>query len=167
MRRFEQEPPRREPASTRAAEPLPAEAAVLGLQHAAGNRAVSALLARQPTPADSGAKPTKERAATSTLGLGDAIGVIPLDSMSLGQADHEGNIHEIHVSFVINPAVPAIQKAMLEGKPIPEGFYSSTSMKLPLKEIVIASLTFSDDPEGGQIVSMTVNFTAMEFEPVR
>ena len=77
MGRFEPEPPRREPARTREAEPLPAEAAVLGLQRAAGNRAVTALLARQPEP-----KPKKERAATSTLGLGDVSGVIPLDSAS-------------------------------------------------------------------------------------
>jgi len=167
VRRFEPEPPRREPTGTREAEPLPAEAAVLGLQHAAGNRAVAALLARQPAPADSGAKPKKERAATSTLGLGDVIGVIPLDSASLGQPDRDGNIHDLHVTFVNNPAVAAIQKAMLDGKPIPEGFYSSTSMKLPLKEIVITSMTFSDDPEGGPTVSMTLNFTAMEFEPVR
>ena len=167
MRRFEPEPPRRAPARTREAEPLPAEAAVLGLQHAAGNRAVTALLARQPAPADSGAKAKKERAATSTLGLGDVIGVIPLDSASLGQQDRDGNIRDLHVTFVMNPAVPAIQKAMLDGRPIPEGFYSATSMKLPLKEIVITSLTFSEGPEGDQNVSMTLNFTAMEFEPVR
>lgn len=149
----------------REAEPLPAESAVLGLQRSAGNQAVSALLGRQPTPTDSGAKP-KERAATSTLGLGEEIGVIPLDSASLGQADQDGNLHDLHVTFVNNPAVPQIQQAMLSGRPIPEGFYSSTSMKLLLKSIVITSMTFQDH-EGDQVVSVSINFTASKFEPVR
>jgi hypothetical protein len=160
-RRAAHDPPPRE------AEPLPAEAAVLGLQRAAGNRAVSSLLARQPAPTDSGAKPKQDRAATSTLGLGEVIGVIPLDSASLGQADRDGNVHDLNVMFVNNPAVPLIQEAMLKGKPIPEGFYSSTSMKLTLTDIVITSMTFSDDPEGGQVVSLSLNFTSSSFEPVR
>ncbi len=167
MRRHDHAEPRREDReqTPRDPEPQPAEA-VLELQRSAGNRAVSALLGRQPapTPTDSGAK--KERAATSTLGLGDEIGVIPLDSASLGQADHDGNVHDLHVTFVNNPAVPQIQQAMLSGKPIPEGFYSSTSMKLLLKSIVITSMTFQDH-EGEQIVSVSINFTASKFEPVR
>ena len=160
-RRAAHDPPARE------GEPLPAEAAVLGLQRAAGNRAVSALLARQPTPTDGGAKPKQEKAATSTLGLGEEIGVIPLDSASLGQADRDGHVHDLNVMFVNNPAVSKIQEAMLRGKPIPEGFYSSTSMKLTLGNIVITSMTFSDDPEGGQTVALSLNFTSSAFEPVR
>jgi hypothetical protein len=140
---------------------------VLGLQRAAGNHAVSALLARQPSPTAPETKPKKEKAATSTLGLGDEIGVIPLDSASLGQADRDGNVHDLNVTFVNNAAVAKIQEAMLRGRPIPEGFYSSTSMKLVLHSIVITSMTFSDDLEGGQIVSLGLNFTASEFEPVR
>ena len=162
-RRGDRDEPRREP------EAQPADA-VLELQRSAGNRAVSALLGRQPapTPTDSGgAKPSQSRAATSTLGLGDEIGVIPLDSASLGQADHDGYVHDLHVTFVNNPAVPKLQQMMLNGRPIPEGFYSSTSMKLTLHDIVITSMTFHDDPEGGQIVSLSINFTASKFEPVR
>ena len=71
---------------------------MLGLQRAAGNRAVSALLARQPTPTDSGTKAKKDKAATSTLGLGEEIGVIPLDSANLGQADRDGNVHDLNVT---------------------------------------------------------------------
>ena len=127
---------------------------------------MTALLARR---AEQGSAARRRRAATRTLGLGDVIGVIPLDSASLGQADRDGDVHEIHVSFREQaPAVAAIQKAMLDGKPIPEGFYSSTSMKLPLKEIMITSMTFSDDPRAARsALKMTWNFTAMEFEPVR
>jgi hypothetical protein len=182
VRRFEPEPPRRDPAAgeraparplaagERAPEPLPAEAGVLGLQRAAGNRAVSALLARQPSPTAPDTKPVEmgRRAATSTLGLGDEIGVIPLESASLGQADRDGNVHDLSAVFVSNPAVPKIQEAMLKGKPIPEGFYSSTSMKLSLADIVITSVDVSDDAaEGEQIVSMAINFSSMKFEPVR
>ena len=169
MRRHEYADPRREDRDTPRREPesQPAEA-VLELQRSAGNRAVSALLGRQPapTPTDSGAKPKESRAATSTLGLGEDIGVIPLDSASLGQADQDGNVHDLHVTFVANPAVPQIQQAMLGGRPIPEGFYSSTSMKLVLHEIVFTSMTFHDH-EGEQLVSLSINFTASKFEPVR
>lgn len=157
-RREDRDPPRREP------EPRPAEA-VLELQRSAGNRAVSALLARQPAPAE--AKPGKSRAATSTLGLGEDLGVIPVDSASLGQPDQDGNVHDLTVTFVNNPAVPLIQQAMLSGKPIPEGFYSSTALKLVLEDIVITSMTFLEDPEGGQIVTLSINFAASKFEPVR
>ena len=166
MRRHEHDEPRREDRDPQAreAEPQPAEG-VLELQRSAGNRAVSALLGRQPapTPTDSGAK---SRAATSTLGLGDELGVIPLDSASLGQADQDGNVHDLNVTFVNNPAVAKIQQAMLSGKTIPEGFYSSTSMKLLLKSIVITSMTFQDH-EGEQLVSLSINFAASKFEPVR
>jgi hypothetical protein len=152
------DPPPREP------EPLPAEAAVLGLQRAAGNRAVSGLLARQPSPTDT----KKERkASTSTLGLGDELGVIPLESANF-EPDHEGKVHDLHLTFVMNPAVPKIHEAMLKGKPIPEGFYSSTVMKVTLTNIVITSLTYDQDLESGdQIVSMSVNFTAADFQPAR
>ena len=169
MRRHDPAEPRRaaHDSPPREAEPLPAEAAVLGLQRAAGNRAVSALLARQPTPTAPDTKPAKEKGATSTLGLGEEIGVIPLDSASLGQADRDGNVHDLHVTFVNNPAVSQIQEAMLRGKPIPEGFYSSTSMKLTLTDIVITSMTFSEDAEGGQIVALSLNFSSSAFEPVR
>jgi hypothetical protein len=168
VRRHDHAEPRREHRDRARREPeaQPAEA-VLELQRSAGNRAVSALLGRQPAPTPTDAKPSKERAATSTLGLGEDIGVIPLDSASLGQADRDGNVHDLHVTFVNNPAVPQIQQAMLNGKPIPEGFYSSTSMKLTLHSIVITSMTFQDDPEGGQTVSLSINFTASKFEPVR
>ncbi len=159
-RREDRDEPRREP------EAQPAEA-VLELQRTAGNRAVSALLGRQPAPTPTDAKSGKDRAATSTLGLGEDIGVIPLDSASLGQPDHDGNVHDLHVTFLNNPAVPAIQQAMLTGKPVPEGFYSSTSMKLTLHSIVITSMTFQDDNEGGQTVSLSINFTASKLEPVR
>ena len=167
MRRHDHAEPRREDSDEPRREPeaQPADA-VLELQRSAGNRAVSALLGRQPAPTPADAKSGKDRAATSTLGLGDEIGVIPLDSASLGQADQDGYVHDLHVTFVNNPAVPKLQQMMLNGRPIPDGFYSSTSMKLLLKSIVITSMTFQDH-EGEQVVSVSINFTASKFEPVR
>ena len=172
MRRHEPAEPR--PAAhdppPREAEPLPAEAAVLGLQRAAGNRAVSALLARQPSPTAPEAKPPKQesKAATSTLGLGDELGVIPLEWASFVEADPDGNVHELNASFVDNPAVPKIQAAMLHGKAIPEGFYSSTSMKVSLEDILITSMVSSSDPGADeQIYSISLHFMESKFERVR
>ena len=162
-------PERREQATAppREAEPQPVDT-LLALQRSAGNRAVSAMLARQPAPADSEAKPKQARAATSTLGLGEELGVIPLDTATWGQADEKGRLHELHVSFVHNPAVPALAEAMMKGKSIPEGFYSSRGGKITLSSIVITSLTYSQDLESGELmVSMSVNFTAAQAEPVR
>ena len=56
----------------------------------------------------------------------------------------------------------------VKGTQIAEGFYSSPSMKLSLSDIVIASMTFSDDAaERTQLISMAINFSSMKFEPVR
>ena len=123
--RHDREQRRTDPAaaSPREHEPLPAEATVLGLQRAAGNRAVSGLLARQPGPG-------QRKPSTSTLGLGEDIGVIPLESANLGQADQDGNVHEITVIFVGNDLVPKLNEMFLKGAPIEEGFHSSTAMKL-------------------------------------
>jgi hypothetical protein len=145
-------------ASPREPEPLPAEVTVLGLQRSAGNRAVSTLLARQPSPG-------RQRASTSTLGLGDVIGVIPLESAQVGEADHDGNLHDLTVTFVGNAVVPKLNEMQAKGTPIDEGFYSSTAMKLTLKGIYITSMTVTDDQEGGGgIISMTLNCASIVHE---
>ena len=144
-----------------------AEATILGLQRSAGNQAVSALLARQPAPADSReALPTTERGATMTLGLGDDIGVIPLDSASWGEF-RKGEVHDLHVSFLDNPAVAQIQQAALRGAPIPEGFYSTTGAMARMKDILVSAVSFDEGSSGKSIVSLTVNFASMKVEPVR
>ena len=160
MRRHEHEQRRTDPATAipREPEPLPAEATLLGLQRTAGNRAVSSLLARQPGPG-------QRKPSTSTLGLGEDIGVIPLESANLGRADQDGNIQEITVIFVGNDLVPKLHEMHLKGTPVDEGFYSSVAMRLNLKGILISAMTVTDDREhGGQIVSMTLNCTSIKHE---
>ena len=148
-------------ASPREPEPLTAEATVLGLQRAAGNRAVSSLLARQPGPG-------QRKPSTSTLGLGEDIGVIPLESANLGRADQDGNVQEITVVFVGNDLVPKLNEMSAKGTPVEEGFYSSTAMKLTLKGIVITSMSVTEDREhGGDLVSLTLNCTSIQHEPAR
>ena len=76
---------------------------MLDLQRSAGNRAVSAMLARDPTDAGAAeATPMKdEKGATATLGLGDGI-VIPIDSYTF----RLGN-NEVAVMFGMNAARPS------------------------------------------------------------
>ena len=161
--RHDREQRRNDPAaaSPREPEPLPAEATVLALQRTAGNRAVSSLLARQPGPG-------QRKPSTSTLGLGEDIGVIPLESANVGRADQDGNLHEITVIFVGNDLVPKLNEMFLKGTPVEEGFYSSAAMKLNLKGIMISGMTVTEDREhGGEIVSLTLNCTSIQHEPAR
>ena len=119
------------------------------------------LLARQPGPG-------QRKPSTSTLGLGEDIGVIPLESVNLGRADQDGNIQEITVIFVGNDLVPKLHEMHLKGTPVDEGFYSSVAMRLNLKGILISAMTVTEDREhGGEIVSMTLNCTSVQHEPAR
>jgi hypothetical protein len=163
VRPHEHDQRRTDPATARPREPEPpaAEATVLALQRSAGNRAVSGLLARQPSP-------SRQKAATSTLGLGEVIGVIPLDSASIGEADRDGTIHDLRVTFTGNPMVPKLSEMYAKGTPVDEGFYSSVGMKLTLKGIVITAMTVAEDHEGGgEIVSLSLNCASIEHETAR
>jgi hypothetical protein len=163
VRRFEPEPPRGTPAGSREAEPLPAEAAVLGLQHSAGNRAVAALLARQPSPA----KAAGERGATMTLGLGEDIGVLPLESASWDPSSRSAG-RDLHVTCVLSAATQKVQEAASKGTTIPEGFFSTTGGKALLKGILITGTTTSEGNQSGRPnVSFSLTFDSVEFEPVR
>ena len=122
-------------AAPREAEPQPSDA-VLALQRAAGNRAVSALLARQPSPTAPETKPAKKesKAATSTLGLGEDIGVIPLDSVSLDLARSE-----ISVVFASTPLDPTLIEASVKGRAFPTAFLSTTTTMSKMTDVYIAT----------------------------
>jgi hypothetical protein len=135
----------------------PAETGVLELQRLVGNHAVSAMLARQPT---------EEKAATATAGLGDEIGVIPLESFSWGTGGSPGGTsggpghfetHEVSIQFPLNATVPAIAEAVAKGTPIAAGFISTQSMTVDLTDIMLSSFHQSE-----RSVSVTLNFASVK-----
>jgi type VI protein secretion system component Hcp len=121
-----------------------------------GNRAVSAMLARQPT---------EEKAATMTAGLGDDIGVIPIDSFSWGGTGTPGGVgkghaevHEVSLSFGLNLAAAAISQAVAEGKHIPAAFLSTSKMTIDFTDVLLAN--YSQNERG---ITVTLNFADMKF----
>jgi hypothetical protein len=141
-------------------EPLPREQKpavdLLHLQRSAGNRAVAAMLSRQPT---------EEKAATMTAGLGDEIGVIPIDSFSWGSPGNPGNVgkghsevHEVSISFGLNAAAAAVGQAAAEGKPIPAAFISTQKMTIDFTDVLLTN--YSQDDRG---ITVTLNFNGMKF----
>lgn len=142
----------------RPAEPAPADS-ILALQRAAGNRAVSGLLARDGTKDE----PKEERGSTMTLGMGD-LGVIPLESASWRQKESE-----LDVQFVSNPLVVKLNESSVMGKRFSKVFLSTWTMMSKMDDVYISSFQMPA-PTGGQrdqLVVMTVNFTEVVHEPVK
>ena len=134
----------------------PAESGVLELQRLVGNQAVSAMLARQPT---------EEKAATATAGLGDDIGVIPLESFSWGRgggpetsgAKGKSETRDVSIMFTLNAATPAIANAVAVGTPIPKAFISTQTMTVDFTDVVLTAYQQSE-----RSVSVTLNFADMK-----
>lgn len=145
------EPEELEPETVR-----PAETGVLELQRAVGNRAVTAMLARQPT---------EEKASEATAGLGDEIGVIPLESVSWGTGSPSGatggaghfETREAWIQFTLNAAAPAIAQAAATGTVIPKGFISTRSMTVDLADVLLSGYQQSE-----RSVSVQLSFTSMK-----
>jgi hypothetical protein len=161
---------RRLPREAEEAPPEPEPAAdVIALQRAFGNRAVSSLLARQPAP------PASERAATMTAGLGEDIGVIPIDSYAwvsgggpgAAGAAQEAMHREIAITFTPNPAAAAIQQAAVDGKSIKEAFISTTKVTISLTDVYLSGYQVHEGGSGEQLITVTLNFSGVEFKPVR
>ena len=115
-------PPRRDDASARPRDRAPADD-VLALQQAAGNRAVSALLARQPhTTAAPGKPAPKEAAQGASHVLMPGIGTVPLVSFSWGGGEThnvgpgKADIRDIHITSRVGPHSELLQKAITEGR---------------------------------------------------
>ena len=142
-----------------------AEPAVLELQRTIGNHAVSRMLARQPTDAP----PKEDRAATMTAGLGEDIGVIPIDSFgwatqnpgSVGSG--ESSVHEVTISFAPNAAASMIAQYAADSRPIPKAFISTQKATVDLSDVVLMNYHHSGEGGGaGGTISVTLNFKAME-----
>jgi hypothetical protein len=151
-------PPEPEP------EPEPELAApVLGLQRTAGNRAVAALLARQPAPGDTEAVPaTEQKGATMTLGLGD-LGVMPVDAATWALERSE-----LTVLMTRNALSAKLMQAAAEGKGFDSAFLSTYAAKSTMTDVVLSG--YSDRGEsGGQeaYVQITLNFKAVEHDFVK
>jgi len=124
---------------------------------------VSALLARQPAPADAGPQPVDSRkAATMTVGLGeDDEFVIPVDYMQW----------QDEKSLVVgfggdNPAVPHLHKAWMDGRHFETGFASTRGLMSRLAGVTIQSMQ-SANTGGEPLVTMTLVVDDVKHEPVK
>jgi hypothetical protein len=143
---------------------------LLELQQGAGNRAVSALLAREPDTKDK-EKP-KEPAATGTRAIVPGIGTIPLESVQFsgnrrpGSSRHkekgekEDKSGEITVTSKAGPHSSELFKRSLDGKTMTVEVViagSGGSFRLKLKGAMITNLSLHEDLE-----SWTLHFEEME-----
>jgi hypothetical protein len=144
-----------------------AAADVLALQRTAGNHAVSRMLARQPSPKE-------DRAATMTAGLGDDIGVIPIDAFGWPAGNPgavgsgESTVHEVTISFESNAAAPAIAQYVAQGRPIPKAFISTQKVTFDLTDVVLSNYQESGHGTSRDgTITVTLNFAGIELRPVR
>jgi hypothetical protein len=119
-------------AGERAAAAQPPEDAVLALQRRAGNRAVTAMLARDKAPEASG--------TNTTMLLGD-LGVIALD-----YASWDANGKEVHIGFLQNPMAPKFMAAAAAGTVLEPAWVSRPGLKSTLTGALISRV----EPPGAQ-----------------
>ena len=146
---------------------------VLALQRSAGNRAVSAMLAREPAPADAKAPPAA--AATAKL---SGVGTIPLLSVSFdagrgippptgrGGDREAAGPREIVVTSRQGKHSSLLAKAAVSGGPMTvEIVMGQGKLMLTLENALISSYSTSGGAEGeGGLESWTLNFSAMKQE---
>ena len=136
---------------------------LLEFQRGAGNRAVSAMLARD-------AKEQEE--ATGSRAILPGVGTIPLESVQLGvnrrgrpsrgreDGEKEGKAGEITVTSKVGEHSQKLFKASLDGKPMAVEIVvagSGGSFRLKLKGALISNFSVHEDHE-----SWTLNFEDME-----
>ena len=152
---------RRHAAEDRERPPEPAPvASVLALQRAAGNRAVSGILARdgkKDQPKE------EERGSTMTLGLGD-FGVIPLESAAWRLKESE-----LDVTMVESPLASKLQQAAATGRSFPSVFLSTWTMMSKMTEVYVSNfqLLASSGGEEQSIMVLSLNFKEVVHEPVK
>jgi hypothetical protein len=148
---------------------------VLALQQAAGNRAVSAMLARTPggrAPADA-----KAPAASGTRAELSGIGTIALLSVSLdpGRLGRPGPggagtpqpapPSEIALMSKLGAHSTALSKAALDGKPMTVEIVmvsGQSTVKVTLEDALVSSYSTSG-AEGETIESWTLNFRSLKY----
>jgi hypothetical protein len=118
--------------------------AVLALQRGAGNRAVTAMLARDKAPEDSG--------TNTTMLLGD-LGVIPLD-----YANWDANGKEVHIGFVQSPISARFMAAAAAGTVLDPAWISRPGLTSTLTDAVIARAAAPDAQATEPRIEATLNF---------
>jgi hypothetical protein len=170
-REHDERHPEQSPQEPREIEAEPAER-VLALQRSAGNRAVSALLARDGAkPADK-AKPEPAAVTGARVSL-PGIGTIPLLSVSLGatpgggaigRGEAERQAREVFVSSKVGEHSAGLMRATLDGKPmaveviIPSG---KSTVRLKLTGALVSSYNTSGEGPAA-IETWALNFQAIE-----
>jgi hypothetical protein len=161
-RRPDEPEPRREDAERRA-QPEPER--LLELQRSAGNRAVSALVSRQPAETDA----KKDTGVTVTL---PKIGMIVAESVQMpfatspggrGSDDKQPANREVVVSSFQGKHSADLFRAMLDGTPLPEVVIAMPGgVRMVLRGAMIGSYTVSEG-RGEPLESWTLNFRSIEF----
>jgi hypothetical protein len=179
----------REPAHEVEREPAPAAAPrqaaadrVLALQSTAGNRAVAAMLAREPdAPVQADTKgPPKDKAPEAPSGphitLGE-LGTIAIDSASVsttgppggsggsGRGRGDDRPKEIVITSRVGKHSALLQKALTDGKPM-DGEIVISGVRIIVKGAMITSYQASD-PSGEKdkplMETWTINPTSIEY----
>ncbi len=133
---------------------------------------MAAILARQPSPAapPKGPAPQEDRAATMTAGLGEDLGVIPIDSYAWAEghpgpaagANGDSPLHEVTIQFGPNPVAAQIAHAAANGKFIGKAFVSTQKVTFDLVDTVLMNFKQSGEGSHGEVTSVTLNFTSLE-----
>jgi hypothetical protein len=141
-------------------ERAPAAAGILALQQAAGNRAVSALLAREVSATELAEKAKDAGAQGARVEIA-GIGTIPIESVNLGGGGNRAS-NDIVFASRSGEHTPKLMKAMTEATPLeieivlPRG---TAVVRAKLKGAIITSFQTAS----GNLESWSVNVQSIEW----
>jgi len=169
--------PRRDDAPPRRRRRAPADD-VLALQQAAGNRAVSALLARQPHTKPAPAKPVpKEAEQHASHVLMPGIGRLPVVSFSWSGETHsvgpgKADLRDIHITSSVGPHSVILQNAVAEGRHFKQAELvhhgsSDAGVRIKMTDVLIASYQLAGGMTEVQYEQWSLNFASVEHEQIR
>ncbi len=153
---------------------------LLALQRTAGNRAVGALLARQPKPTAPKEKPKAPApAATGNRVVFPGVGTIPIESIQMGGGrtppgpgsggDREAppSVSEIVVTSLQGDHSPALFRASIDGKGVDVEIileHGKEAVVIELTNAIVSNYSVSGSGgEGTPRESWTLNFTGIKF----
>lgn len=168
-------PPRRDDTSVRRRPHAPADT-VLALQQAAGNRAVSALLARHPRtkPAPAKPAPTEAEQRTSHV-LMPGIGRVPLVSFSWGGETHnvgpgKADIRDIHITSPVGEHSGMLQKAVAEGRHFKQvelvHHGSGAGIRITMTDVLLTGYQLAGGATGVEYENWSLTFASAEYSPI-